>query len=337
MRGAAVLNVLLLQLDGKIPNLALMRIAAHHRGKGDQVTLAHARTVASVERGLWDKWDLVYASLIFRKTLPVAKRLLDVFPAVRIGGTGWDLGKPIVERMTLERLGIDAKPDYSDYAFPHSLGYTQRGCRLRCSFCDVSKAEGRVKSVGGVYDVWRGEPWPKNLLLLDNDFFGQAEWRERIEEIKAGGFKVCWNQGFNVRLINDEQAAAIATVPYFDDQFKTKRLYTAWDNLKDEDVLFRNLESLVRHGVRPSHILVYMLIGYWPGETEQQRDYRRAKLRAFGALPYPMPYERTPELVGFQRWVLTHYDQKVPWAAWKVAGYQPYRLKWDHEMPLLDE
>lgn len=33
------MNVLLLQLDGKLPNLALMRIAAHHRAQGDAVEL----------------------------------------------------------------------------------------------------------------------------------------------------------------------------------------------------------------------------------------------------------------------------------------------------------
>lgn len=33
------MNVLLLQLDGKIPNIALMRLAAHHRALGDVVVL----------------------------------------------------------------------------------------------------------------------------------------------------------------------------------------------------------------------------------------------------------------------------------------------------------
>lgn len=33
------MNVLLIQCDGKMPNLALMRIAAHHRDQGDFVQL----------------------------------------------------------------------------------------------------------------------------------------------------------------------------------------------------------------------------------------------------------------------------------------------------------
>jgi len=30
------MNVLLLHLDGKLPNLALMRVSAHHRALGDR-------------------------------------------------------------------------------------------------------------------------------------------------------------------------------------------------------------------------------------------------------------------------------------------------------------
>jgi len=33
------MKALLFQLDGKIPNLAMMRIAAHHRALGDDVGL----------------------------------------------------------------------------------------------------------------------------------------------------------------------------------------------------------------------------------------------------------------------------------------------------------
>src|ERR1700740_2648466 len=76
----------------------------------------------------------------------------------------------------------------------------------------------------------------------------------------------------------------------------------AWDNRKDEARLFRGLDLLVKAGVRPDQIMVYMLIGYWPGETHGDRDYRRQRLREFGARPYPMPYVRTAELVGYQRW-----------------------------------
>ena len=86
--------------------------------------------------------------------------------------------------------------DYSIYPrYPFSLGFTQRGCRLKCGFCVVPTKEGANRSVSKISDIWRGKGHPKKVVLLDNDFFGQDEWRERIKEIKDGGFAVSINQG----------------------------------------------------------------------------------------------------------------------------------------------
>jgi len=82
----------------------------------------------------------------------------------------------------------------------------------------------------------------------------------------------------------------------------------------------------VKHGVKPRDIMVYMLVGYWPDENEEDRLYRQQQLRDFGAIPYPMPYERTRELVGFQRWIVGAYDKRIPWDEWKKAKYKPERL-----------
>ena len=49
------MNVLLVQLDGALPNLALMRIAAYDRSRGDTVQLA--RTVHG--RSLFESFDRV--------------------------------------------------------------------------------------------------------------------------------------------------------------------------------------------------------------------------------------------------------------------------------------
>ena len=60
----------------------------------------------------------------------------------------------------------------------------------------------------------------------------------------------------------------------------------------------------MREGVQADSIMVYMLVGYDKRETAAKRDYRRAVLRNLGCRPYPMPFVRTPELVGFQRFVV---------------------------------
>ena len=317
-------RVLLLQLDGKLPNLALMRIAYHHRDRGDTVELRRAGNMQALQRRLGeDEPDLVYASTIFERTRTLAEEVHRVYPAANIGGTGWD-----IER-TVAAVGVnpDGPIDYTDYPrWKPSLGFTQRGCRLKCSFCVVPRKEGSVRASMTIPDIWRGDPWPRHLLLLDNDFFGNPDWPQRIEEIRDGQFKVSFNQGINARMLTDETASAIASVDYRDDGMTVKRIYTAWDNRRDEQRLFAGLEALVRHGVKPDHIMVYMLIGYWPGETADDREYRRAQLRSFGCRPYPMPYRRDRELVGFQRWVIGAYDKTIPWSEWSLARHEPRNL-----------
>lgn len=311
------MNVLLIQLDGKLPNLALMRIAAYHKERGDVVSLNRRVDMFATT------YDRVYASTIFKASGEKVRLLRQYRPDAIIGGTGID------NRNTLADVGIAEGPlDYSLWPeFPSSIGYTQRGCRLKCSFCGVPEKEGRPTFSRTVYQIWRGDPWPRELFLLDNDFFGVQDWRARILEMLHGGFKVSFNQGVNVRLMTEEQAEAVACVDYRDGDMKVKRFYTAWDNRKDEHVLFQGLNWLVKYGMKPDHIMVYMLIGYWPGETHADRDYRRARLRDFGARPYPMAYTRTRELVGFQRWVIGAYDKRVPWTDFQAADYEPRRLE----------
>lgn len=316
------MKILLFQLDGKIPNIALMRISAHHKARGDEVELRRAGNLQAIERQFGDDHDLIYASLIFERTRPVAERLKEIYPGAIIGGTGWDLA------LKLEDFGIETKvQDYSIFPrWKQSIGFTQRGCRLKCPFCVVPRKEGAISEESSIYDIWRGEGYPRELILLDNDFFGSSRWRERIEEIKSGGFKVSFNQGINARFLTDETAEAIAGIDYRDDQMNVKRIYTAWDNRKDEKRLFDGLGLLAKYGVKPDSIMVYILIGYWPNETEEDREYRRAKLREFGARPYPMPYKRTPELLGFQRWVIGAYDKRIAWRDWVKANYRPEHL-----------
>lgn len=313
------MRVLLFQFDGALPNLALMRLAAYYRGLGYHVELRQALNISAIQPRLGDEpWDLVFGSLIFEWTRPLAASAAEIYPQIALGGTGWDFVDGVQVRNT--KLPPEAEiiaPDYSDYRlngapYPRSIGFTQRGCRLACSFCVVPRKEGKATSVGSLADMWRGDPWPRELLILDNDFFGNPFWRDVIAEAVAGKFKISLIQGINARLLNDETAEALASTKIYDDGFHRRRVYTAWDGRKDERTLFRGLEALKRAGFSPDMMMVYMLIGHEPGETLADRDYRRAKLREFGARPYPMPFIRDgelgDELVDFQRFVIQRAD-----------------------------
>lgn len=315
-------RVLLFQVDGKIPNFALMRLSTWHKSKGDEIIFSR------VFSDLWfvGKMDMVYASSIFVSSKLRRDAFAVRYPHAVVGGDGY---KPIWNDLTIigRNLGSNLrevikdmdpdtlKPDYSLYPwFEASLGYSQRGCRLDCGFCRMKTREGEARQVATLRSIWRGDPYPKNIHLLDNDFFGQAEWREQLEEAIKYNFKVCFNQGINIRLINGEQAEVLSRVFYADDQFKVRRLYTAWDNLGDERIFKAGVETLNRAGIPAKHLMVYMLVGFRKGETIEEVMYRFNEMVALGCRPYPMVFDASnKELKRFQAWVIRRYYQFIPW------------------------
>jgi hypothetical protein len=76
------------------------------------------------------------------------------------------------------------------------------------------------------------------------------------------------------------------------------------------------------------------VLRYAAGETHANRDHRRRRLREFGARPYPMPFVRTPELLGFQRWVVDAYDKGISWERWSAARFDPRKLGDRFSLPL---
>lgn len=357
------MKILLIQFDGKFPNLALMRISSHHKALGDSVTLRHIGNMDALRPLELMEYDRIYGSLIFEWNRAVAERLLEYRPDAIVGGSGWDeipntvdsglvyIGarRDAAKVSQVEDYGILTKEkDYSLYpAFENSIGFTQRGCRLKCGFCKVPVIEGDMRPDELISSIWRGGSHPKNLILWDNDTFGAKDWRQTFQAIIDGGYRVSFNQGINARLMNEENAEMMAATPCYADNFKVRRYYTAWDNRNDEEILFRGLKHLTKYGVKPDNIMVYMLIGYWPGETDLDRNYRRQKLRDFGVRPYPMPFKRPAhqrgckceecsrrrELVGFQRWVLYAYDKWLPWEEWKAADCRPEKLNITERRP----
>lgn len=306
------------QIDGTLPNLALMRLAQHHRDRGDRVHFTRR-----VRRDLFEPaYDLVYGSAIFQYSAARVARLRAEWPAAVIGGTG--AGDPVtVEQVVGDAGGLD----YSIYPdFKASLGFTQRGCRLKCKFCVVPEKEGKNRAVASVGEIWRGAPWPRNLHLLDNDFFGQpeADWQARIAEIRDGGFRVCLTQGINVRLITEAAAAALASIEYRDGNFRRRRVYTAWDNLKDERIFYRGIDRLEAAGVPARRVMAYMLIGFDPAETFEQIMYRFERMTARAIRPYPMVFDPArKDLKAFQRWAVTGLYRAVPWADYRVSAKAP--------------
>jgi hypothetical protein len=304
-------KVRLVQLDGSLPNLAIMKLARWHLDNGDTIHVTRRILPDLFE----PQYDRVYGSAIFKFSQNRIALFRQQWPDGILGGTGTGLATT-VEQVIGQRYEFY---DYSGYQdFTPSIGFTQRGCRLACKFCLVREKEGGPQSVNSIYDIWRGEPWPKKIHILDNDFFGVPQWRDRIREIREGKFRLCLSQGINVRMITEEAAAALASIEYRDTRFRKRKLYTAWDNLGDEARFYAGVRKLEAAGIPATHLRAYMLMGFDPKETWQRIWYRFRRMVDWGIEPYPMVYDRTrADLLCFQRWVVRGLYRTIPWPEYK--------------------
>lgn len=267
------------QVDGKWPNLALMKLAAHHKRRGDDVEWFNP---------LFGKYNAVYASKVFGFT----PDYLYLPPDAIRGGTGYDLKSSLPPEVEA------CFPDYSIYPnLDYALGFTTRGCIRRCPFCVVPAKEGRLRVVGDLYSFWRPETGFRKVRLLDNNLTA-APWEhfERVlMQLIEHKLLVDFSQGLDARLITDDHARLLAKVRLW------KQIRVAWDRMEDEAEVRRGIEVLKRH-VPAWKIMCYVLIGF---DTAPEEDLHRVEvLRGLSVDPFVMSYDkRDPYQAAFARWV----------------------------------
>lgn len=255
----------LIDVDGhNFPNLALMKISAYHKAKGDSVEWAIPIL----------KYDIVYQSRVFdfspdENTCIQCERLIK-------GGTGYDLKNKLPPEIE------NIYPDYSLYGEKRAYGFLTRGCPRNCPFCIVSKKEGcRSVKVADLRQFWNGQ---KEIVLLDPNLLACPDKYDLLQQLIDSQAWVDITQGLDARLLTDKATHYIK-------QLKIKMLHFAWDREKDSDLIIRNLEAFKKAtGIDERHARVYVLTNY---ETEFEFDlYRVYKLKELGYDPYIMIYNK---------------------------------------------
>lgn len=319
------LTVRITQLDGALPNLALLRLAGWHRSIGDDVRWERGTMRRMDEPG----YDVVYGSAIFTSSAKAVAQLRQQFPGAMVGGWGGDRDLRIEHIVPTQFNAVD----YSAHPkFSASIGYAMRGCRFKCGFCCVPVMEGKARFAGMPSEIWRGDPHPRHVHLLDNDFFGSPRWRDVVDNIVNGGFKVCINQGINVRLLTDENAEAVVRMVPQNTHFTRRRLYTAWDSIGDERVFFDGMERLDRAGWKPEWTMAYMLVGYDRRETWERIEHRFRRMTALGIDPYPMVFggdEKRPAPANYRE--LKRWQRYVRIGKWRTMSFDEYSTQRSHE------
>ena len=285
----------LVDVDGhNYPNLAVMKLSAWHKERGDGVEWYYP---------INGHYDRVYLSKVFSSS-PDYDFCIDADEVIR-GGTGYAItlenGR---ERFNKEKdtpLPSEIEhtmPDYSMYGITDTaFGFLTRGCPRGCGFCHVARKEGQhSRKVADLSEFWNGQ---KNIELLDPNILACREWSDLLAQLEDSKASVNFNQGLDIRLMTKERAEAVGRV-------KVKRIHFAWDRYEDKDEIVPRLETFrERTKMGRDRIVVYLLCNY---DTTFERDLERVyKVREIGFSPFVMLYdkEHIPKkhrLLRLQRW-----------------------------------
>jgi hypothetical protein len=198
------MNVLLVDADSTIPNLALMKLSAYHKARGDNVELVHANIPYYPNRKkvpfIVKPADKTYCSVIFdgNKDYIVGENII-------FGGTGADLTTKLPDN--IESLC----PDYSIYPENNiSYGFITRGCIRNCAFCKVPQKEGHIRKVSNVDDIVKH----KQVMFLDNNILALPEHKQVLKELVDKKIKCQFNQGLDIRLLDVENSELLSKMNY---------------------------------------------------------------------------------------------------------------------------
>jgi len=238
-----------------------MKLSAYHKEIGDEVFLNFPLQMQ----------DITYASCVF---IWNAKRRATVPDEATLGGSGIDLKAelpPNVEHIM---------PDYSLYpSMDFSMGFTSRGCIRKCPWCLVPEKEGYIKHWARWYEFW--DRRHKKVLLLDNNFLASPIHKETLRELIMEGVEVDFNQGLDIRLVDEDNVGYLKRV-------KTRQLRFAFDHISYEASVRKGIELLLANGIHSRKLSFYVLAGFDGDHTHLER---MKILSSYNVDVYPMLYK----------------------------------------------
>lgn len=267
-----------LYTDSPNHNLALMQISTYHKQMGDEIILNMPIMPC----------DKSYASILFGKNVKVINA--DVY------------GGPAIPNSQLPPEIQRCKPDYSLYPIDYSLGYTFRPCYRNCAFCKVHSMNHPDTNHHSIWEFH--DPEFKKICLLNNNTFFDRQWRETFHEIWDAGLSVVDQNGYDLRLLDDEKADYLHKTNW------ATPLHFAWDSMRDEEAIRRGLDLVGKHHLRTTSNGCYVLIGF--DSTEEEDIHRCQVISDYGLRPYIMPYHQNRQEKRFKRFVDTFMWRKYP-------------------------
>lgn len=245
-------------------------------------------------------------------------------------------------------------PDYSiDYGIRGfwenaSISFTTRGCPNRCAYCMVWRMEPEFY----IIPSWRESLFnDKPIALISDNSLLSAPIEHLSEVVKIlveREKKVIFNNGFNCRMISDENAKLLARLDYI-----RNGLRLGFDRMEDDGYYQRAMETLVRNGCKiKGNSYTYVLFNF--DDKPQEAYYRAKECWKYGSNPYLMRYRPLDKLSRRDPYIgkywtknlikaFSNYGQNFGYnrgdgtfEAW-VKGRKDIDGKWKYKSALTDE
>ena len=256
------MNIGLLAVDSTYPNLALMKISAYHKVRGDSVEWYNSLCC----------YDKVYMAKIFSFSRDYEYYVNA--DQIEKGGTGYDIKK--VLPIEIDRI----VPDYDLYNVDKNLayGFLTRGCPNHCKWCVVPEKEGKIAPYMDIEEI--AVNGRKNIIFMDNNVLASEYGLQQIEKIVSMGLRVDFNQGLDARLVTDDIARLLARVKWI------KRIRFGCDTPEQITEVERAAKLIDKYGYKGEYFLYCILMDF--KESFYRVNYWKSVSRRF--VPHCQPF-----------------------------------------------
>ena len=230
------MKILLVDVDSKIPNIALCKLSAYYKLKKSSVDIIKlgfkgypSKKVTEIINGFG--YDKIYISNIF--SVNQNKFHVEGNNNVEIGGVGSMNPNNILPK---EIDGMEL--DYNLYPENDtSYGFITRGCPRKCSFCFVPKTEGALSKYSTIDKIVRH----KKVSFMDNNILAYEDHKEIFREIIAKNITCEFNQGLDIRLVDDENIKLLSEIRWLGEYV------FAFDDIRYRKIIDKKVKLLKKY------------------------------------------------------------------------------------------
>lgn len=222
-------TVSLIHIDGKLPNLALMKLSTYHKSLGYNIKLLR-------KPELIKGFEFVFASSVFftKSSQRSILRLKNFYgSSISIGGSGIDLKLRLPSEIELCSADYDLYSELGDRA----IGFVTRGCPYRCKFCLVPDKEGDVHQVSDLRDLLKGR---RKLILLDDNLLAYPNVEGILEDMANQNLSVNFTQTLDIRLLNRDLVTFLKKIGWSNTTFTRSVIHFSLNGISGLDRITQN-------------------------------------------------------------------------------------------------